>query len=587
MKPLGHELLKRGLVLGEIVLMILGLGACQRTPKPRPKVVFGPLGLEISGLPEKAPVKLYEAGGKLLLSYPPLQSHDLLLIFPWQPDKTYRLVAGSLSFKVQSPDSRPLAEMEVLAPVGSPGRRILIFEKGPLKPEECVIFSKDPCPEIGLLTTSFVPELKVKLPTFNKTLVFSTEFERHLFIHRICLPPEIPQKIKVLVGKKSISLVFKRKVFDLKGKVKLVSWQIPTDEVGYRLRYRREGLLVVPNPFFERLGYLLGIKAKGFSRYTPFAYQTLILKNLTASPLNLLVKSEFLDPKTGQPVPGFYPPRFGTAGHFKRPVALTYLPPHGKTQVILPIYINGVSAGEYVVWVAVYPLGEKTPIFIKERRIGVTRGSPWLAVGLLIILVTGALYSGAVLVGLRRFLSGFSLRELSLIALAGAVAFGLDFLGGLLSTVLYAFLGPFNILVGGLITEVVHYAVFTAVLVLVPKPGFATLSGLLHYLMSLTLFGDLRATDPFFVGTKLLVLETSLFIVRTYRKPWGRQTVLALAIADGVNTLTSLILYMTFYRLFFPVWYLWLSLLVKGFLYTLLGAWIGARIGKHLLKIER
>ena len=254
---------------------------------------------------------------------------------------------------------------------------------------------------------------------------------------------------------------------------------------------------------------------------------------------------------------------------------------------MLPIYVKEVPPGEYLARVAVYPLGEERPVLTETRRFGVSRGKPWLAAGLLAILLCGGLYSMAILGLLKPLLSGFGLRALTLVSLAGAVAFGLDFLGGLLSNILYALLGPFNILVGGLITEVVHYAVFTAVFVLIPRPGFATLSGLLHYLMGTVLFGGLRATDPFFVGFRLLTLETFLLLFRAYRRPSGGRTVLALGLADALNTLASLILHMTFYRLFFPVWYLWLSILVKGFLYTLFGAFLGARIGRHLRDMER
>jgi len=167
------------------------------------------------------------------------------------------------------------------------------------------------------------------------------------------------------------------------------------------------------------------------------------------------------------------------------------------------------------------------------------------------------------------------------------VAFGLDFLGGLLSNILYALLGPFNILVGGLVTEVIHYTVFTAVFLLVPRPGFAILSGLLHYLMGLVLFGGLRATDPFFLGSRLLVLEAFLCLFRTHSRPSGWRTPVALSLADALNTLASLIIHMTFYRLFFPGWYLWLSIVVKGFFYTLIGARIGVRLGRTLLAAER
>jgi hypothetical protein len=274
-------------------------------------------------------------------------------------------------------------------------------------------------------------------------------------------------------------------------------------------------------------------------------------------------------------------------GHYRQPLSLVYLPPHARERVVLPVYVNGVSPGEYRFRVSVQALGEERPFLTKEKRVGLTRGSAALAAGLLLILASGLSYSLFLALGLRRILARFALRELTLVALAGAVAFGLDFLGGMLSNVFYALLGPFNILIGGLVTEVVHYLVFTAVLLLVPKPGFPTLTGLLHYLMNLVLFGGFRATDPFFLGTNLLVLEGALWLGRCWPGLPALRTVLSLSLADALNILVSLVLHMTLYRLYFPVWYLWLAIWGKGFLYTLIGASLGLRLGRLLLEGER
>jgi len=63
--------------------------------------------------------------------------------------------------------------------------------------------------------------------------------------------------------------------------------------------------------------------------------------------------------------------------------------------------------------------------------------------------------------------------------------------------------------------------------------------------------------------------------------------ILALALADALNTAISLLLHMTFFRLFFPGWYIWLSVVVKGFFYTLIGAWLGVSVGQTLRRVER
>ncbi|MBX6422949.1 hypothetical protein [Thermosulfurimonas sp. F29] len=571
------------LVLG-FLLFITG---CERSPL-KPRVIFGPLGLEVYGVPEGTRAELLSANGTILLRYPPLPTENLLLIHPWTPGATYVLRLNGKTFPLRAPKSRVLAELEVFAPLGSPGRRYILYRDGTLSPvnvsdTRLVLFSPNRYPEIGLLITGYAPRLTVELS--GRKIELSGECARRLFRLRPDLSRS-PQKLILKINGHALEFRLERRFFDPARRVHLLAWHIPTEESGLRVRHRREGLLALPNPLFERLGYLLGLKNRGFSRYEPFAYQTVWLQNESDIPLNLVVETEFTD-LSGRKVKGFYPPRWGSGGHVKKPLALVYLPPRGRARAVLPVYVRDVPPGEYRVRVKVRVLGEKHPFLVRERRIGVTRGSTALAAGLLLIMGSGLAFTLVLIFRLRALLAAFSLRELSLVALSGAVAFGLDFLGGLASTVLYAILGPFNILVGGLITEVVHYLVFTAVFILVPKPGFATLSGLLHYLMGTILFGGLRATDPFFLGARLLALETALLLFRAYGNPSGTRTAVALAFADAANTLSSLVLHMAFYRLFFPGWYLWLSVTVKGFLYTLMGSLLGLRLGRTLREIER
>ncbi len=554
--------------------------ACAREPLSL-HAEFTPLGIEVSGLPARTSLALYNEAGRLILSYPPLAGPDALLVFPWEPGKTYVLVARGKRLALKAPKRRPLATVAVMAPLGAPEKRFLLFPDDTLK-EKFLVSSKDSCAEIGLLVTAYHPRLSLKIAEDKATL---SQGERRLFRKRLCF--EGKKSITLLLEAKKARAVFSftRKYVPLKGKIDLLSWHLPTDESGLSLRYRREGLIVLPNPLFQDLAYRLGIKEKGYSRYLPYAYQTIVIKNKSPIPVNLLLKAEFLDPRTGKRALGFYPPAYG-GGHVKEPVAFAYLPPHGTAQVVLPIY-GEAKPGEYLFRLKVYPLGEEEPVLVKERLVGVTQGKPWLAASLLVIMACGLLFSLYVILGHRRLLKGFSMRELSLIALAGAVAFGLDFLGGTISNILYALLGPFNVLVGGLITEIIHYAVFVAVFLLVPKPGFATLTALIHYLMGVVLYGGMRATDPFFLGARVLTTEALLFGFGCYKKPQSLRTVFALSVADALQTFSSLVLHMTFYRLFFPDWYLMLSIGIKGFLYTLFGAALGLKVGGYLKELER
>ncbi|WP_457756337.1 hypothetical protein [Thermodesulfatator indicus] len=562
-----------------VFLILLTAAGCSRE-KPEIEATFTPFGLEVKGA-GSIPLSLYDEAGRLVLSYPELPGPDVLLVFPWETKKIYLLKAGEAKIRLKTPGKKPLAELLVLAPLGSPGERFIIYPETPLK-ASFVVSTRTPCPEIGLMFTAY-RDLTVNLAKENIAI---KEGERKLLRKKLCLPEGKPLSLNVRVENTPLNLKFKRRYVDLHGKIKILAWHFPTDESGLAIRHRREGVLVIPNPLFERIGYLLGIKERGYSRYLPFAYQTVVLKNESPVPVNLLVKADFFYPQTEEMAKGFYPPEFGAEGHVKEPLALAYLPPQGTGKVVLPVFAE-IPPGEYLARIEVYPLGEKEPVLVKERLIGVTQGKPWLATSLFVILFCGFTVSAGFLVAHRQVLRRFRVRELCLIALSGAVAFGLDFLGGLISNLFYALLGPFNVLVGGLITEITHYAVFTAIFVLVPKPGFVTLSYLINYLMGLLLYGGMRATDPFFVGANIFFMEASLLLLLVYRNPIGFRLVLALALADAVQTFSSLVLHMTFYRLYFPGWYILLSVVVKGFLYTLIGALIGLKIGKLLREMER
>ena len=574
------------------LLLILFLGGCKKDP-PQPEVIFSPLGLEVYNSAPKNSLKLRDSRGKLLLSYPALSSPNVLMIYPWKTGSFYQLKVGKKSFRIQAPLKRPLAEIEVFAPLGSPGERIFLAP-GKTLFRPLTVFSARDCFEVGFLITSFVPSLSIREEgplSGPEPRVLLGEMDRILMRKTLCLPggekQGFPLEFLAPEGRGKISFSFRREFFDISQKISLKAWELPTDEYGLRLKVQKEGLLVLPNPFFEKLGYLLGLKNRGYSRYEPFAFESITLKNQSPVPVNLLLKADFLDPASRKPLREFYPPRFGMRGHYRKPLAFLFLPPFGEGKALLPIYAEGVKPGQYLARISVYLWGEKTPFLVKERLLGVTQGKTYLISGLILVLCGGMGYSLFILLRLKGLLHKFSLRELSLIALTGAVSFGLDFLGGVVSNILHLLLGPFNILAGGLITEIVHYTVFTAVFVLVPKPGFATLSGLLHYLMGLFLFGGVRATDPFFLGFSLLTLEAFLILFRSYQKPASLRTVWALSLADAINTVSSLILHMTFYRLFFPTWYLGLSVGIKGFLYTFGGCLLGLRVGKYLRKIER
>jgi hypothetical protein len=184
------------------------------------------------------------------------------------------------------------------------------------------------------------------------------------------------------------------------------------------------------------------------------------------------------------------------------------------------------------------------------------------------------------------------LRILVLLSLLGSLQFCLSFAGRLVSSVTYAILGPFNCLVGGLLTEVLTYLLITSILFLVPRVGAMTLAGIVNYIMGGILFGSFGFTDILYHGSGIAFREILLLVFgithfrQSDREPAIFPMMLALGIAGAASTFTSLTLNSVFYRLYFADWYILLNVVVTGFFYTAIGVYLGKKLGRNLRKVN-
>jgi hypothetical protein len=107
------------------------------------------------------------------------------------------------------------------------------------------------------------------------------------------------------------------------------------------------------------------------------------------------------------------------------------------------------------------------------------------------------------------------------------------------------------------------------------------------------LFGAFGLTDLLFMGSSVAFGELLLLAFGVTRLGEPRAgppklvpLMLALGAADAAATFTSIALQAVFYRLFFAPWYLVLQVAVTGFLYTVLGVYLGQPIGMSLRKVQ-
>ncbi len=581
--------------LGIIACLVLfvclfAISSCKRSAQ-NVEFKFEPLGIRVIGRLFDNPIKLYSPKGRLILQYPPM-GDNVLLIFKWRANTNYLIKIGNKRFYIKTPYKRPVAKLEITVPLGQIPQEFFLPYK--LPPKTFTFVGKPGTYQIGLLVENL---------TNNKLLFFinkkenelTGEFSNFFKTYKLNFKKANQKRAIELYFpglNKRITLNFLLKKSHLKNYIKLISWRLPTDAFGIVEGTRLEDTIVLPSPLWFKLSYLFGLKDIGFSRFDPIAFQALQIKNCLSCPLSLLIQADFLDEHTKKPVPGLYPKQFGPTGGTKKVITFIQLPPQKSSLAVLPIYVaKDVPSGEYLIRVKIHPFGYPNLVETFTKKMGILRGSSFITIFLFIIIAISFSYWIFLTFNLKKWLSSFNLRALVLIALMGAVGFGLDFLGGMFSNILHAILGPFNILVGGLITEVCHYLILTSILCLLPRLGTVSLAGLITYLMNGILFGGFGILDILFVGSRLAYQEGLLYVFGITRKQdiehHKLALMFALAIADSLMTVSVLILYAVFYRLFYPFWYIVLAVVIKGFFYTLIGSRIGLLFGTKLMSMER
>jgi hypothetical protein len=384
----------------------------------------------------------------------------------------------------------------------------------------------------------------------------------------------------------------------VRGMIQVIDHVFPTDPRGRPEPQRLPDTVALPNPLWRALGAMFGARGLSVDPYAPYAFQTATFANRTDYPMTLLVTARVRDLATGWPVPAFVPQAFEVTGGVGRLTSLARIPPHAEGRAVVPFYVRReVQEGRYTGELEVQLLGSDAPLYRLERPLSVVRSDARVSLTLLVVTPLSLAALGLFAARYRRLIAGFDARALSTIALFGALMFASGFLTDLLSVGLNVVLGPFNLLVGGVLYEILHHLVLATLIVLYPRPGTATLVGLTHYLMRGLTTGQLSPVDVLFVGSSLTYKEFALYafgvtrgrplLERLAATPRRTRLTVALAfgLAGGATAFTSLALHTAFYRLFFAPWYVWLAVIVG-----VVGAWpgvlMGLRFGQSLNRVR-
>ena len=160
-----------------------------------------------------------------------------------------------------------------------------------------------------------------------------------------------------------------------------------------------------------------------------------------------------------------------------------------------------------------------------------------------------------------------------------------------------AVLGPFSVLLTGLINETLYYALLTALLIyisgdpenaevtnrkLVKGSGVILLVSAVRLLLGGVTFGLFTPMAIVYTGTSVLLLETGFLCVRRRSLlTWA----VVLGVCDALSVYVDFQLSILFYRLFYADWYIILRILIEGFVYTFIGVLLGGRLGRGLWRV--
>jgi hypothetical protein len=372
----------------------------------------------------------------------------------------------------------------------------------------------------------------------------------------------------------------------------------PANEIGMPETARPAGRITLPARWWRALLRKTGVGFRAQDPYGPWSFQAVHLSNRSDQPLNVVVTARILD-SSGEPAVAFQPRLRDRQGDTGEVSGLLRVPPGATALARLPFYVDADALpegpSEWVHEIRVTPLGSSEVLWTQRGRIQVQRGSTWVSLGFVIGLLGGLIGMVLVMTRTRGWIAGLRTADLVTVAVFATLSFLISGASALFSAAASALLGPFQVFLTNLADDVLCYALLATLVTLLPRPGVATLSVLLTWLMRGVALGSFSPTDAVTIGTQVFWLEGGLWLVGITRSTaWLDESVLArwirlgtaFSVASVMTTLTGLAMAMVLYRLYYRPWYVAAVLIGPGFLYVWLACGLGTRFAHSLRAVE-
>ncbi len=606
------------------------------------QIAFFPLGAKVQ-FTDEVPIKqvsAFNSDGTMVaqLNFPVQPRQIESLYFEWQEGETYRFEAISSTEHVSvqtvtAPRTFPRGSLAIAIPYGaaigsnsenrsSSDQQALILHGSEMTATVMVkngnmptSFDLEICLPSTLVVIRMPEDWKTEtrdmvtcLSTTGAFSVASEDWHRQLVLRTSEVSRETPdiQEISGVVR----FMTTEGKTWEQKTKVQLriahiseivehlsiETIDMPTDASGIADSRQREGTIYHARPLFSWLD------TQQTDVYIPVTYQAVRIHNQGEETIHVVVSSINRDMKSGEAVPFLAPPDAVNAGT-DRSISFASLPGGELTSIALPMYFHPqlAKAGEYEREIAVKIWGSDTTVLSAKRplHIVVPNRHALFVSGLAVIASCIGLI--VLLRFHRQFFVRFTTKQLIVIALFGTTIFvAIVVPSTLFLNLIRAILGPFSVLLTGLVNETLYYALLTALLIYIcgaphgnaardsrvsqtyGKGGVILLVSAVRLLLSGVTFGLFTPMTIIYTGTSVLLLEAGFLLVRRRGLIiWA----FVFGICDAIAVYVDFQLSILFYRLFFADWYILLRIVVEGFAYTFIGVLLGARLGHGLWRV--
>ena len=390
---------------------------------------------------------------------------------------------------------------------------------------------------------------------------------------------------------------------DLKAHLRVKSFSMPVDREGNPELKRKENTLIVKN-LSNKLSHLF------FVQRDPHKEEMVGvgIENSGKFPVTLQLDYNIYDKNSGEAVDWLANLRVEEGLIEKGLHTQLFLEKNKKENVVFKIIgrsgAGGTLPGEYIQKLSVTLFSMREPFIQLSKPLYVKEVNLQVAASTIFAALVSALGIIGVAVFRKRLFTGLTSREYILIALYAVIAFSLVSIPStVISNILHAVLGPFSFLICGLFNEIVFYMLLISLIVLLPRPGVITCFIFVKFLLGAVLLGNLSVLSVIWYPMRAVILEIVLLSSGIYEKDFHGyeisgyrknnrlpvQKVLwasfVIAGGDAFLSFISFNIMMFFYRLFYAGWYIFIYVLISGFLYTFIAVPMGLTLGNRLKKV--